>query len=163
MVLFLCARINLAFIYRIAMSRTSRRNLEREVPSVLVPIENRASLARRFNNNPIQAYPGANDWHRSVSTSSSSTRGGAFVAVSTSHQTTRGGLVLVDNRNMESASKGKQKICENIDVMDIDNEKQVVFEQCDLYAQGFPVFEEIRRQGKLCDVTLKVGHNVNTP
>lgn len=32
----------------------------------------------------------------------------------------------------------------------------VVFQQLDLFSQGFPVMEEIRRQGKLCDVTIKV-------
>lgn len=39
---------------------------------------------------------------------------------------------------------------------DEDNEKPYTFQQDDLFSQGFPVFEEIRRQGKLCDVTLKV-------
>jgi kelch-like protein 18 len=31
-----------------------------------------------------------------------------------------------------------------------------VFQKNDLPNLAFPVFEEIRRQGKLCDVTLKV-------
>ncbi|XP_002734469.1 kelch-like protein 18 [Saccoglossus kowalevskii] len=33
----------------------------------------------------------------------------------------------------------------------------VVFQKNDLPSQGYPVMESIRRQGKLCDVTLKVG------
>lgn len=40
----------------------------------------------------------------------------------------------------------------------IDNEpeKTTVFQVPELFSHGFPIFEEIRRQGKLCDVTLKV-------
>lgn len=37
-----------------------------------------------------------------------------------------------------------------------ESEECVIFQQLDLFSQGFPVMEEIRRQGKLCDVTLKV-------
>jgi len=38
-----------------------------------------------------------------------------------------------------------------------DDEERVVYQQPpDLFAQGFALMEEIRRQGKLCDVTLKV-------
>lgn len=131
------------------MSRTSRRNLERELPVVLVPIENRASLARRSLNNLIQALPGPQGWGRNASrTSMQGTRAvGLLMPASHSHRT-RG-------VNME-VTKSKPKKCENLDVADLDAEKQIVFEQGDLYAQGFPVFEEIRRQGKLCDVTLKV-------
>ncbi|XP_046642997.1 kelch-like protein 18 [Daphnia pulicaria] len=32
----------------------------------------------------------------------------------------------------------------------------VMFQQADLASSAFPVFEEIRKQGKLCDVTIKV-------
>ncbi|XP_049788546.1 kelch-like protein 18 isoform X2 [Schistocerca nitens] len=39
---------------------------------------------------------------------------------------------------------------------EIENEECVIFQQLDLFSQGFPIMEEIRRQGKLCDVTLKV-------
>ncbi|XP_043466552.1 kelch-like protein 18 [Leptopilina heterotoma] len=39
---------------------------------------------------------------------------------------------------------------------EITNEKEIVYQQPDHCAQGFPIFEDIRRQGKLCDVTLKV-------
>lgn len=35
-------------------------------------------------------------------------------------------------------------------------EECVIFQQLDLFSSGFPIMEEIRRQGKLCDVTLKV-------
>lgn len=34
-------------------------------------------------------------------------------------------------------------------------EECVIFQQLDLFSTGFPVMEEIRRNGKLCDVTLK--------
>lgn len=37
-----------------------------------------------------------------------------------------------------------------------DDDKYVIFKQDDLFAESFPVMKEIRRQGKLCDVTLKV-------
>lgn len=37
-----------------------------------------------------------------------------------------------------------------------ESEECVIFQQLDLFTQGFPIMEEIRRQGKLCDVTLKV-------
>lgn len=32
----------------------------------------------------------------------------------------------------------------------------VVFQQQELFPSAFPIMEEIRRQGKLCDVLLKV-------
>lgn len=38
----------------------------------------------------------------------------------------------------------------------IDDEKYVIFKQDDLHLDSFPIMKEIRRQGKLCDVTLKV-------
>lgn len=37
-----------------------------------------------------------------------------------------------------------------------ESDECVVFQQLDMFSQGFPIMEEIRRQGKLCDVTLKV-------
>lgn len=37
-----------------------------------------------------------------------------------------------------------------------DDEKYIIFKQDDLSSESFPVMKEIRRQGKLCDVTLKV-------
>ena len=36
------------------------------------------------------------------------------------------------------------------------NNENVVYQQDDLFPSAFPVMEEIRRQGKLCDVVLKV-------
>ena len=39
---------------------------------------------------------------------------------------------------------------------EVANEKEIVYQQPDHCAQGFSIFEDIRRQGKLCDVTLKV-------
>ena len=36
------------------------------------------------------------------------------------------------------------------------DEKYVIFKQDDLFAESFPLMKEIRRNGKLCDVTLKV-------
>lgn len=41
----------------------------------------------------------------------------------------------------------------------IDSDKFVIFMQDDLHAECFPLMKEIRRQGKLCDVTLKVRHS----
>ena len=38
-------------------------------------------------------------------------------------------------------------------------EEHIIYQQDDLFLQGFPLMEEIRRQGKLCDVTLKVLQN----
>lgn len=38
----------------------------------------------------------------------------------------------------------------------VEDEKYVLFKQEDLFAESFPLMKEIRRQGKLCDVTLKV-------
>lgn len=37
-----------------------------------------------------------------------------------------------------------------------ESEECVVFQQLDMFPQCFSVMEDIRRQGKLCDVTLKV-------
>lgn len=36
------------------------------------------------------------------------------------------------------------------------NNESLVFQQNDLFPLAFPCMEEIRRQGKLCDVVLKV-------
>lgn len=36
------------------------------------------------------------------------------------------------------------------------NTTAVVFQQADLASTAFPVMEDIRKQGKLCDVTIKV-------
>lgn len=38
----------------------------------------------------------------------------------------------------------------------LDAERFVIFQQNDLHVESFPQMREIRRQGKLCDVTLKV-------
>lgn len=38
----------------------------------------------------------------------------------------------------------------------IDTDSYVIFKQDDLPTESFPLMKEIRRQGKLCDVTLKV-------
>lgn len=38
----------------------------------------------------------------------------------------------------------------------IDSDKVVIFKQDDLHSESFPLMKEIRRQGKLCDVTIKV-------
>ncbi|KAK9752514.1 BTB/POZ domain [Popillia japonica] len=38
---------------------------------------------------------------------------------------------------------------------EISNES-LVFQQNDLFPSAFPMMEEIRRQGKLCDVVLKI-------
>lgn len=40
----------------------------------------------------------------------------------------------------------------------LDEDKCVIFKQDNLLAEGLPLMKEIRRQGKLCDVTLKVSH-----
>lgn len=42
------------------------------------------------------------------------------------------------------------------DLDSVENDKYVIFKQDDLHAESFPIMKEIRRQGKLCDVTLKV-------
>lgn len=38
---------------------------------------------------------------------------------------------------------------------DIKNE-QTIYQESEIFSTGFTLFEEIRRSGKLCDVTLKV-------
>lgn len=38
----------------------------------------------------------------------------------------------------------------------IESDKIVIFKQDDLHSESFPLMKEIRRQGKLCDVTIKV-------
>ena len=40
---------------------------------------------------------------------------------------------------------------------DEDVDGVVIFEKEDFPCEGFAAMEEIRRRGKLCDVTLKVG------
>lgn len=44
-------------------------------------------------------------------------------------------------------------------VLEMNNEN-LVFQQNDLFPSAFPIMADIRRQGKLCDVVLKV---FNTP
>lgn len=41
----------------------------------------------------------------------------------------------------------------------IESDKFVIFQQDDLHVESFPLMKEIRRLGKLCDVTLKVSKN----
>ena len=48
----------------------------------------------------------------------------------------------------------KNKPCER------DAEDTVIFKQHDLPSSAFPMISDIRRQGKLCDVTLKVRHEM---
>lgn len=47
------------------------------------------------------------------------------------------------------------------DMDGIDSDKFVIFQQDDLHVESFPLMKEIRRQGKLCDVTLKVSWAAN--
>lgn len=44
-----------------------------------------------------------------------------------------------------------------------DDDKYVIFKQDDLFAESFPLMKEIRRQGKLCDVTLNVNKSFPIP
>ncbi|XP_037923968.1 kelch-like protein 18 isoform X1 [Hermetia illucens] len=63
---------------------------------------------------------------------------------------------------MNSSSPSTAEILlEKISAMELaenglDDEKYVLFKQDDLFVESFPLMKEIRRQGKLCDVTLKV-------
>lgn len=46
----------------------------------------------------------------------------------------------------------------NMDLSDNQLEDQsVIYKHEQLFSESFPLFKEIRRLGKLCDVTLKVG------
>lgn len=54
---------------------------------------------------------------------------------------------------MSSKNICDMKCAKNIYEMNNDS---MVFQQNDLFASAFPAMEEIRRQGKLCDVVLKV-------
>lgn len=38
----------------------------------------------------------------------------------------------------------------------LEDQKFVIYKHEDLFGESFPLMKEIRRQGKLCDVTLKV-------
>ena len=40
-----------------------------------------------------------------------------------------------------------------------DSSETTIFYQKDLFSSGFPMMENIRREGKLCDVTLTVGEH----
>lgn len=70
----------------------------------------------------------------------------------------RSALPLSRSRGkMDATVKDQPKVkCPCVSSAEMETKKQVVFQQPDLFSQGFPVFEEIRRLGKLCDVTLKV-------
>ena len=46
------------------------------------------------------------------------------------------------------------------DVLDLsDSSETTIFYQKDMFSSGFPMMENIRREGKLCDVTLMVGEH----
>ena len=46
------------------------------------------------------------------------------------------------------------------DVLDLsDSSESTIFYQKDLFNQGFPMMENIRREGKLCDVNIIVGEH----
>lgn len=47
-------------------------------------------------------------------------------------------------------------LCETTrNVLEMNNEN-LVFQQNDLFPSAFPIMADVRRQGKLCDVVLKV-------
>ncbi|XP_076455943.1 kelch-like protein 18 [Babylonia areolata] len=58
---------------------------------------------------------------------------------------------------------GLEKLVSNLSISsrlkpgERDSEDTVIYRQNDLPAEAFPMISDIRRQGKLCDVTLKVG------
>lgn len=43
-------------------------------------------------------------------------------------------------------------------IVKVNQEKndQTIYQESEIFSTGFTLFEEIRRTGKLCDVTLKV-------
>lgn len=45
----------------------------------------------------------------------------------------------------------KESLGESLD----DDQKFILYKHDELFSESFPVFKEIRRMGKLCDVTLK--------
>ncbi|XP_012281434.1 kelch-like protein 18 [Orussus abietinus] len=56
-----------------------------------------------------------------------------------------------------SQGRSHRSVGEQLPVSGVmEDEKLLVYQQTDLFLQSFPIFEEIRRQGKLCDATLKV-------
>ncbi|CAH0395259.1 unnamed protein product [Bemisia tabaci] len=59
--------------------------------------------------------------------------------------------------SMKSESKIQPDKIHQDSIISIDNDDEtLVFKQYDLFIHGFSQMEEIRRQGKLCDVTLQV-------
>lgn len=46
-------------------------------------------------------------------------------------------------------------------VLEMSNEN-LVFQQNDLFPSAFPIMADIRRQGKLCDVVLKVSFQLSS-
>lgn len=61
--------------------------------------------------------------------------------------------IKVSPRNQQSECKCINDCPRNLYEM---NNESLVFQQNDLFPLAFPCMEEIRRQGKLCDVVLKV-------
>lgn len=66
-------------------------------------------------------------------------------------------MVIMDqssNTSFDTSDSEKVKYLSSRTVS--ESEECVIFQQLDIFAHGFSIMEEIRRQGKLCDVTLKV-------
>ncbi|XP_011297003.1 kelch-like protein 18 isoform X2 [Fopius arisanus] len=73
------------------------------------------------------------------------------------HQRNHGLTSTTSTTALTRAKAKSMCLAEQLKPFKIDNDnKQIVFQEPELFSQGFPIFEEIRRQGKLCDVTLKI-------
>lgn len=44
--------------------------------------------------------------------------------------------------------------------MEQEHDEGVIFQQADFFSTAFPMMDEIRRQGKFCDVILKVDYSL---
>ena len=123
----------------------SMRNLRRQAPNdPAVAVLNIPPLVRFASRN-----------RRVSSRSTGSGRAGLCSTNAVRPRQFRVGPAVMTDRERQINTACPSGLPESVNIDD-DNEKQIVYQQNDLFSQGYPVFEEIRRQGKLCDVTLKV-------
>lgn len=65
-------------------------------------------------------------------------------------------LKILKHKTTKKNKHNTLTIMELKDSNGADDDRYVIFKQDDLFSESFPLMKEIRRQGKLCDVTLKV-------
>lgn len=111
-------------------------------------------LPRGQNASALQR--GLNGYMQNLSRSQDLPRGSVATSNTLSRRTRTVKMGAPKEKHKEKLLPKCSVIYSNSQHGEIANEKEIIYQQPDHCSQGFPIFEDIRRQGKLCDVTLKV-------